>query len=113
MTGRKPFEDTTDDATVVKKVLGGVRPDRPTEGFSEALWTLLTQTWLEEFESSDSPSARPNTTYILERLRVEEMNWNPTSRQLAPPIPAEREANGTFSAVPDSLMYGLPDDRSG
>jgi len=105
MTGRKPFETTTDDTAVVKKVLGGTRPDRPTEGFSEALWTLLTQTWLEEFESSNSPSARPNTVHILERLQVEERNWSPMSRQLAPPVPAEREASSVFSVVPDSLAH--------
>jgi hypothetical protein len=104
VTGRRPFEHTNPDAAVIQKVLSGTRPDRPTVGFSDALWTLLTQTWLEERESSDSPSARPNIADILERLQDEAENWSPTSRQLAPPIPMERKTS-CMSSTPSELAY--------
>ena len=79
--GRKPFERTNQDATVVQKVLSGNRPERPTVGFSDLLWSLLVQMWLEEYESS--PPARPNIVGILEQLQDEVGTWDPTSRPLA------------------------------
>lgn len=86
ITGRRPFERTNKDDVVVEKVIRGARPDRPTVGFSDNLWTLLTQTWLEEFESADSPSARPNIANILEKLQVEEKDWSLTSTQPTSPV---------------------------
>lgn len=90
ITGRRPFEHANPDAAVIQKILSGKRPDRPTVGFSDALWTLLTQTWLEEPESSDSPPRRPDITNIIEVLQDETENWNPTSR----PLPIERKPSG-------------------
>ena len=69
-------------------------------GFSDALWTLLTQTWQEEFESSDPQSTRPNITTILERLQDEEKSWSPASRQLVSPVSAEQEVNSMPFVAP-------------
>ena len=81
VTGRQHFERTNQEATVVQKVLSGNRPERPTVGFSDLLWALLVQMWLEEYESS--PPARQNTVGILEQLQDEAGTWDPTSRPLA------------------------------
>jgi hypothetical protein len=72
-------------------------------GFSDELWVLLDQTWLEEFESNDVPSARPNTTSILERLQDEADNWNMTSRRPALPAPMERQISGMSYTSPDGV----------
>ena len=77
MTGRPPFEYNP-DAEVIVKVLRGNKPDRPAAGFSDQLWVLLIQTWLEEYESSQP--TRPNAGIILEQLYYEEGAWIPTSR---------------------------------
>ena len=74
-------------------------------GFSDALWALLIQTWLEELESPDSLSVRPDIINILEQLQDEAKNWSPTSRLLSPTIPMERKAICMFSVFPE-LMYG-------
>lgn len=91
---------TNPDNTVVQKVLSGIRPDRPSVGFSDALWTLLTQTWQEEFESSDPQSTRPNVTNILERLQDEEKNWSPANKQLVSAVSAEREVDSMPFVAP-------------
>lgn len=101
ITGRRPFEHANPDAAVIQKILSGVRPDRPTVGFSDALWALLTQTWLEEPESSDSPSCRPNISNIIGVLQDGTEHWNPTSR----PIPIEQKP----SAASSSGSYTFPD----
>lgn len=104
ITGRRPFEHVNPDAAVIQKILSGLRPDRPTVGFSDALWTLLTQTWLEEPESSDSPSRRPNIANIIGVLQDETENWNPTSR----PIQIEQKRSGTFFVSRDLFMCSSP-----
>ena len=85
ITGRKPFEHIRLDAALIPKILYGTRPDRPIVGFSDKLWALLDQMWLEEFESTDSPSVRPNTTSILESLQDEAEIWCPMGEKLAAP----------------------------
>ena len=109
MTGRKPFEYISPDAAVIQKVLGGTRPDRPVVGFSDALWTLLTQTWFEEFEYSE-PSIRPDTTKIIQQLQDDAENWNPTSNLLSPPTPIVRKTSCMSSAPSEpthAVVYGL------
>lgn len=63
--------------------------------------------WSEEFESTDSPSARPNTTNILERLQEEAGKWGPTNRYLAPPPSIERTVTGTSPTSPEGAHVGL------
>ena len=99
MTGRKPFEHASPDAAVIQKVLGGTRPDRPAIGFSDALWALLGQTWLEVSESSDSEPVRPDIADIIKQLRGEVGNWSPADRVLSPTIQTEGE---------DSCVYSVP-----
>ena len=102
VTGRKPFERTNQDATVVQKILSGNQPEGPTVGFSDPLWSLLVQMWLEEYESS--PPARPNIVGILEQLQDEAGAWDPTSRPLALQTPMEQTAD-CMSSTPQSRSY--------
>jgi hypothetical protein len=104
ISGRKPFEHNS-DKVVVWKVLHKIRPGRPPVGFSDALWALLTQTWLEEFEITDTPSARPNITNILKLLHDEAKNLSQTSMTPSFPSPMELEPSGA-SAVSSELAYG-------
>jgi hypothetical protein len=108
VTGRKPFEHTNPDAAVIQKVLSGIRPEKPSVGFSEDLWAMLAKTWLEEFEASDSPSARPNIADILELLQEEVDNWSQTSRPMDLPSAIERGPSGTSAASPE-IPRDLPD----
>ena len=93
VTSRNPFEHTKGDDLVVRKVLNGDRPDRPPVGFSDALWALLTQSWVEVPESSDPQSARPSIANVLERLQDEEKSWSSAGERPLPPVPVEREAS--------------------
>ena len=104
VTGRRPFEHTNPDAAVIQKVLSKIRPDRPTVGFSDALWAVLTQTWVEEFEPSESQSARPNIVDILEQLQDGAETWSPMNRLLSPPAQMERKTS-CMSSVPYELVY--------
>jgi len=79
----------------MQEVLRGNRPKRPVVGFSDPLWMLLVQTWLEEYESS--PPARPNITNILKQLQGELKTRSLTSRLLAPPVPTEQRVSGMSS----------------
>ena len=88
--------------------MSGIRPDKPSVGFSDALWAMLAKTWLEEFEASDSPSARPNIADILELLQEEADNWSQTSRPVALPSAIERGPSGMSAASPE-LPCDLPD----
>ena len=108
ITGRRPFEYTNPDGAVIQKVLGGVRPDRPSVGFSDALWAMLAKTWLEEFEAPGSPPARPNIADILELLQEEVDNWSQTSRPLALLSAIERGPSG-MSVAPPELPCDPPD----
>ena len=97
VTGRRPFERIKPDAAVIQKVLSGYRPDRPTVGFSDPLWALLIQTWLEEYEFS--PPARPSITDILGRLQDEGKVRGP-ERLLAPPMQLEQKESRMSSTPP-------------
>ena len=76
-------------------------------GFSDALWMLLSRMWLEEYNSTDSTSARPNTTGILEQLQDEAEKWSPISRLLEPPAPIERQVSGMSSAFQEGAHVWL------
>jgi hypothetical protein len=75
----------------MQKILGGSRPDRPTTGFSNPLWALLTQMWLEEYESS--PPTRPNITVVLKQLEDEAKTWNPIVRKASCTSSTPSESN--------------------
>ena len=104
VTGRKPFEHTNPDAKVIQHVLWGIRPDRPVVGFSDGLWALLGQTWLEVSESSDSQAVRPDIADIIKQLRNEVGNWNPADRVLSPTIQVEQEDSCVYS-VSSQLVH--------
>jgi len=108
VTGHQPFKHTNRDAVVIQEVLRGNRPERPTVGFSDMLWALLVQMWLEEYESS--PPVRPNITSILRQLEGESKTWSPTSGLLAPPT--EQRADGMPSLLQNLLKHSLPKNHS-
>ena len=57
----------------MKKVMDGVRPERPSTGFSDGLWNLLQLSWSEEYESRGSK--RPSIGLILEQLQKDSSGW--------------------------------------
>lgn len=57
----------------MKKVIDGVRPERPNTGFSDGLWNLLQLSWSEEYESRGSK--RPPIGLILEQLQKDSSGW--------------------------------------
>ena len=86
------------NAAVIQKVLSGIRPDRPAIGFSDALWALLGQAWLEEPESSGSQAVRPDIVDIIKQLQDEVGTWSPTSILLPQTIPTgPKESRGSSS----------------
>ena len=86
------------DAAVIQKVLSGIRPDRPAMGFSDALWALLGQTWLEVSESSDLQAVRPDIADTIKQLQDEVGTWSPTSTPLPQTIPTgPKESRGSSS----------------
>ena len=95
VSGRQPF-GILPDAAVIQKVLSGDLPAQPAVGFSDPLWALLVQTWLEEYESS--LPVRPYIITILERLRDEAKTWSPMCKVPDLAIPMERKASRTSSA---------------
>ena len=71
-------------------------------GFSDELWALLGQTWLEVSESSDSQAIRPDIADIIKQLQSEVGNWSPADRVLSPTIQVEQEDSCEYS-VPSQL----------
>lgn len=63
----------------MKKVMDGVRPDRPGTVFTDGLWNLVQLSWSEENEQSQE-SKRPSVGSILERLQKDSSNWFYTAR---------------------------------
>jgi len=92
LTGRVPFGRAS-DAGVVKRVIGGTRPDRPKTGFSNGLWDLLRLSWSEEYESQESK--RPPIPLILEQLQKDSSAWFATARLPFPTVEPERSPFGS------------------
>ena len=63
-TGRLPFHNVTRDSTVMKKVLEGSRPPRPTDTglLSNEIWKVIEMCWNQE------PQDRPNAELVIEQL---------------------------------------------
>jgi len=72
LTGHQPFGRTSDEG-VVKKVIDGVRLERPNSGFGDGLWNLLQLSWSEEHESQESK--RPSIGSIMEQLQKDSSSW--------------------------------------
>lgn len=106
VTGRRPFEHANPDAAVIQKVLSGNRPDRPIVGFSDPLWALLTQMWVEEWESL--PPARPNITVVLEQLQDEAKAWSPTNGLPVSETPVEERLSRMSTSSEPSRALQVP-----
>ena len=73
------------------RVMNGGRPDRPPSGFTDPLWNLLAETWLEE--QLNQPQKRPPVSAILERLKDDVDHWE---RTIHPIVPKEWEGSGEY-----------------
>ncbi|OCH91148.1 kinase-like protein [Obba rivulosa] len=66
-TGKIPFYNLHHDATVIYKVLSGVRPERPSQatglGLFDAVWDVITQCW------KGDQTARPTAAYVFDQLQ--------------------------------------------
>ena len=80
ITGCHPFNGIIREPAVISRVLDGGRPDRPSSGFPDQLWGLVTATWLVEYGTQ--PSKRPPTSTILGWLKKEVDNWG---KSIVPP----------------------------
>jgi len=56
------------------EVMRGKKPDRPTLGFSDALWNLLLAAW--DAEHGSQPSKRPPIQSITNQLREDVDEWD-------------------------------------
>ena len=72
----------------MKKVIDGIRPERPSTGFSDGLWDLLQLSWLEEYENRESK--RPAIALILERLQKDSSGWFSTGKLPFPTVESKR-----------------------
>ena len=91
LTGKRPFNDTGREATVVIKVARGEKPSRPTSGFSDALWNLLLKAWDPEYKSQ--PSKRPSILTVSHQMKEDADDWD---KFIAPPqqLQVELEESG-------------------
>ena len=76
LTGQVPFP-CCNTLVVMRKVVGGKRPDRP-QGpkavwFTDVLWGLLMRCW------SPRPELRPTVETVLEHLKQGSATWEPLS----------------------------------
>lgn len=71
----------------MKKVIDGVRPERPNTGFSDGLWNILQLSWWEEYEGRRSK--RPSIGLILDQLQKDSSGWFST-RLAFPTIKSKR-----------------------
>ena len=64
LCGHRPYVEIWSDSLVIKKVMEGIRPEKPEEaaclGFSSELWEIVERCWLEDH------SARP--VYVVEDI---------------------------------------------
>ena len=95
LTGRPPF-GRAPDPSVVKKVIDGVRPDRPSTGFTDGLWNLLQLSWSEEYEGRESK--RPPIGLILEQLQ-KDSSWFYTARVPFPTVDQKQLSFGEWMAA--------------
>lgn len=90
LTGRPPFARAS-DASVVKKVIDGARPERPSTGFNDRLWNLLQLSWSEEYENRGSK--RPSIGLILKQLQKDSSDWFRTARFPFPTAGSDRSSS--------------------
>jgi len=101
----------------VKKVIDGVRPERPKAGLSDGLWNLLQHSWSEEYESRESK--RPSIALILERLQKDSSSWFYSAKFPFPTVDSKRLSfskwifTGRSSVRERVLMHLLRREQSG
>ena len=70
---------------VMVKIFDGVRPDRPSSGFSDRLWDLLMATWA--VKHAREPGRRPPAWAVLDQLKEIVDDWGISIVPLVPPVP--------------------------
>jgi len=73
--------------------MSGGRPDRPSPGFSDTLWKLLTTTWVTE--GGPKSKRRPPASTVLDRLKKDAEHWGKSIVPLVPKEWDESEADQT------------------
>ena len=102
ITGCRPFNDITSEWSVMIKVVGGDRPDRPPSVFTDSLWELLEETWLVE-HGSQSPK-RPQVSTVLDRLGREADNWG---KSITPPDVVESTRRAGYNVEDGGELFLL------
>jgi len=84
---------------VIFKVVQGDRPDRPSPGFSDTLWDLLTKTW----DTEDGPASqrRPSTSFVRDRLQEDRNEWG---KSIVPLCPEFWQTGGGYPARQTSAV---------
>ena len=96
------------DILVVNAIIEGVRPEKPEGaarlGFTENLWRILEQCWLED------RSARPSVEDILPYLNDATLHWYTGTATLgnggSGPISVQAQAQTQFSTQTGSSVTG-------
>ncbi|KAH9839257.1 kinase-like domain-containing protein [Rhodofomes roseus] len=110
-TGRIPFYNLTRDATVVFRVILGIRPERPTAatslGLSDDIWNLMEHGWCPQWQR------RPRIKHVLEILRESLQRYGLFGTQpQAWPLPDHGSVHSSQSDSPvNDQSIGLPGNQ--
>lgn len=96
LTGQIPYYEFPRDATVISRILRGIRPTRPTSGLalelSDEIWNVMEDCW------SADPSKRPTVKQVAEQLR-EIPQSELTTRRIAQHHLRKQKARDTEAGV--------------
>ena len=107
-TGRIPFYNVTRDATVVFRVILGIRPERPADatalGLSDEVWALMETCWCPQWQK------RPRIRPVLDVLRTNLQSYGMfgTQPQTWPLLGGDQAAAGQSIDAVDDHIFGPP-----
>ena len=93
------------------KVVKGDRPDRPSPGFSDALWDLLVVTWVVQY--AQKPQERPSASTVLTRLKEYAGDWGKLIIPLTPEDWEDDDSTITASNFHRRIRYPAVDGGLG
>ena len=97
LCGHKPYVEITSDVSLMNAIMEEVRPEKPERaaclGFTQNLWRMLEQCWLED------RSARPSVEDILPCLNDAALHWDVRTT-----TPAD-EGSGVASVAQDQTQF--------
>ena len=115
LCGHHPYVEIELDILVVNAIIEGVRPEKPegaaSLGFTENLWRILEQCWVED------RSARPSVEDILPYLNDATLHWYTGTATLgnggSGPISVQAQAQTQFSTQTGSPLTGAGGSGNG